>query len=570
MINKTIKLLLLTKNSSLAKRISASLSYAQIRVFNVTWGQEKEQILKLVNRTAFDIILLDLSVAKNEFTDIVKQLLHYSPRSIIILLCNDNDRPIAMQAMTQGATDVIDKNRLGQNWLMKVLGYNLVRAQAFKLHNDSTKTLREICFTSQLGIMVSDLFGNIIYTNPAFNGITGYCVDQCKGHHWTSQIPYDDRARLIREWQDAQKDNQIVCSDVSLIHQNTYTFQIRVIATPIEKQKKLYGYIVTIEDLTERDDKAKFASFTKDGLDLLPATTAQLTLEAMSDAILSSDIDNKLLYMNKAAATLTGWNHHEAVGKFLSDIFKIKASTTTPSAETYFLQRQQQNIDCILVRKDGVDVPIEKSTRPIINEFGQKIGAVIIFRDITKSKLTAIKMTHLAQHDPLTGLPNRLLFQERLNQAIVLAKRHNKRLAVLYLDIDLFKQVNDLQGHEIGDKLLCSVANRITDAIRLSDTVCRQGGDEFLILLSEIGHAKDAATFSNKLLNSLISPHHIKGKKISIHMSIGIRIFYHDDEAKEHHGSEGELSDILIDNADQAMYQAKSHGHDGYKVFKTR
>lgn len=567
-MNKTIKVLLLADNSSLAKRISKSLYFPLTQVFKLVWVQEKRKTIELINNISIDIILLDLSVTTDKSADFVRQLLHLSPRVIIILLGSDNDRAITMQAISQGAYDVIDKNSLGQNWFMQVLGYNLLRAQAFQLQIVRTKKLHEIFNSSRLGIMISDLFGNIIYSNPAFGSITGYSADHPLGFHWTAKVYYDDRMRLLREWQDAQKDNQIICSDVCLLNQHNQLCDIRIIGAPIDKLEKSYGYVITIEDITERNNKTELNGSVKHSLNLLPATTAQLTLEAMSDAILSLSIDNKVLYMNKAASILTGWNHHEVVGKLLSDIFKVKESATAEFADSFLLQ--QRTIDCVLVRKDNVEVPIEKSARNILNERGHSIGSVLIFRDITQSQLKAIKMAHLAQHDPLTGLPNRLLFQERLNQAIVLAKRHNKQLAVLYLDIDLFKEVNDLHGHELGDKLLCSIANRMTDVVRLSDTVCRQGGDEFLILLSEIEHTNDAVTFSIKLLHSLINPHHINDKKILVHMSIGIRIFPHKGEIFARKIGEGELSDILIDNADNAMYQAKSRGHDIFQVFKKK
>tara|TARA_R110000737_G_scaffold56052_2_gene80001 strand:- start:257 stop:1885 length:1629 start_codon:yes stop_codon:yes gene_type:complete len=541
-----------------------------MRVFKVTWVKETGTALELINNLSIDIILIDLSVTNDKSTVFVQQILQNSPTAFIILLGSTNNRAIAMQTIAQGAYDVIDKQCLGKNWLVRILGYNLLRAEDFKFKQGSTKTLYRICNTSRLGIMVSDLFGSIIYTNGTFNRITGYSAAKPLRHHWTARIGYEDRMRLLREWQDAQKDDQFICSDVCLLHQYKQECEIRITGTPIDKLEKSYGYIVTVEGLTEQVNKAKLMSpFTKNKAKFLPATTAQLTLDAMSDAILSTDINSKVLYMNHAASLLTVWEHHEAVGCLLTDIFNIKESATAGSADSTLSQSQRYEltIDCILIRKDGVELQIEESARSIVNELGQNIGAVFIFRDVTQSQLNVLKMTHLAQHDPLTELPNRLLFEERLNQAIVLAKRHNKKLAVLYLDIDLFKEINDLHGHELGDKLLCSVAKRMTDAVRLSDTVCRQGGDEFLILLSEIEHTNDAATFCRKLLHSLIEPHQIKDKKISLQMSIGICIFPHDGEINDHKDSEEKLSDVLIDHADKAMYQAKLRGHDGYQFF---
>ncbi|WP_426370310.1 diguanylate cyclase domain-containing protein [Pseudocolwellia sp. HL-MZ7] len=569
MINKTIKVLLLADNSSLEKRIDASLFYAQTHVFNVINVTQKEKALELIKNTSIDVCLLDLSVTHHQSAEYVYQLQYYSPRTIVILLSSGNNTDIVKQALNQGAYEFINKYSLGQHWLIQMLAFSLLQPQVSKLKKISRKNLYDICNHSMLGIMVSDLFGNITYTNQAFNDVTQYSATKPVGYHWTSHIHKGDKSRLLEDIQEGQKNNKIVCSDVCMNHQNKQKFKIRITGTPIEKNKDPYGYIITVEDLTAPHNKTQQISLTHQvSIDFLPATTAQLTLDAMSDSILSADINNNVLYLNKAASTLTGWDCHEAVGLLLTDIFKIKETALVGSDESIIIRSQRENrpFDCTLLRKDGAEIEIEESARSIVNEVGKNIGAVFIFRDVTQSQLKAIEMTHIAQHDPLTGLPNRLLFKERLNQAIMLAKRHKKLLAILYLDIDLFKDVNDKYGHELGDKLLCSVASRISDSVRLSDTVCRQGGDEFLILLSEIEHPNDAVIFTTKLLHSLINPHQLNGKNISVHISIGIRIFPDHIDIDEQE-TEGELSDALIDDADKAMYQAKLRGHDGYQVF---
>jgi diguanylate cyclase (GGDEF)-like protein len=186
------------------------------------------------------------------------------------------------------------------------------------------------------------------------------------------------------------------------------------------------------------------------------------------------------------------------------------------------------------------------------------VGAVIVFRDVSAARALSQEMIHLAQHDGLTGLPNRVLFSDRLTEAIAMAKRHGRRLAVLFVDIDRFKNVNDSLGHIIGDRILKSVSTRLANCVRDSDTVCRQGGDEFVILLSEIARPIDAAGSAEKVLRALEIPQQIDGFDVRISASIGIATFPEDGKnAKE-----------LIGSADFAMYHAKENGRNNYQFFK--
>jgi len=167
-------------------------------------------------------------------------------------------------------------------------------------------------------------------------------------------------------------------------------------------------------------------------------------------------------------------------------------------------------------------------------------------------------MAHSAQHDFLTGLPNRMLLNDRVSQAMALARRHIKKVAILFLDLDGFKHINDSLGHAIGDKLLQSVAKRLVDCVRGSDTVSRQGGDEFVILLSEVERSEDAALKAGRMLQAVAAPHSIDHHDLHVTTSIGVSV-YPDD---------GLDSETLIKNADTAMYQAKENGRQSYQFFK--
>jgi len=290
---------------------------------------------------------------------------------------------------------------------------------------------------------------------------------------------------------------------------------------------------------------------------------AQVTLNSIGDAVLSTDMAGNVTYLNVVAEAMTGWPSGEAVGRPLADVFHIiDGATHLPAPNPTLLAIQQDRAvglaaNCILVRRDGHESAIEDSAAPIHDRDGHVSGAVIVFHDVSMARAMVLEMSHLAQHDVLTDLPNRLLLNDRITQAISLARRNQHQVGVLFLDLDGFKRINDSLGHAIGDKLLQSVAARISGCVRKSDTVSRQGGDEFVILLSEITHATDAAISAEKIITELKQIHGIGEHTLHVAASVGISTF----------PETGEDADTLIKNADTAMYYAKENGRDNYQFF---
>ena len=291
---------------------------------------------------------------------------------------------------------------------------------------------------------------------------------------------------------------------------------------------------------------------------------AQVTLNSIGDAVISADIAGNVTYLNLVAERMTGWSREEAAGRPLADVIQIVDGVTRKPARSpiELAMRRNQPVglsaNCVLIRRDGFELPIEDSAAPIRDRGGLVIGAVMVFHDVSEARAMVLKMSHLAQHDFLTDLPNRVLLNDRLTQAISLARRHRKQLAVLFLDLDLFKNINDSLGHLIGDKLLQSVADRLMTCVRSSDTVSRQGGDEFVVLLSDIEHSEDAARRAENIISVLADHHSVAGHDLNITMSIGISVY----------PSDGEDAETLIKNADAAMYHAKQNGRDNYQFFK--
>src|SRR5580700_9379016 len=291
---------------------------------------------------------------------------------------------------------------------------------------------------------------------------------------------------------------------------------------------------------------------------------AVVTLNSIGDAVLCTDISGNITYLNLFAETMTGWPREEAIGKPLAEVFRIIDGPTRKTAQDPMEMAVQQNrtlgltVNCVLIRRDGYESAIEDSAAPIHDRSGRVTGAVIVFHDVSAARAMAIQMTHTAHHDVVTSLPNRLLLNDRVTQSISLALRQSRPFAVLFLDLDHFKTVNDSLGHAGGDELLRSVSKRLLSCVRGSDTVSRQGGDEFAILLPEITHAEDAATCAAKILIALNAPYIIGARSVHVGASIGISLYPRD----------GADSETLPKSADMAMYHAKERGRGNFQFFE--
>ncbi len=291
---------------------------------------------------------------------------------------------------------------------------------------------------------------------------------------------------------------------------------------------------------------------------------AQVTLNSIGDAVMSTNVAGQITYLNVVAERLTGWSKQDAIGHPLAEVFHIVDGTTREVARDpmafAILENHAVSLtpNCVLLRKGGGEAAIEDSAAPIHDRRGVVTGAVMVFHDVSTTREMALKLAYAAQHDSLTDLPNRLLFDDRLTEALRLAQRHHRRLAVLFLDIDRFKHINDSVGHLIGDRLLQLIAQRVQGCVRTSDTVSRQGGDEFVILLPEVAHPEDAALCADKILRAIRAPCLIDQHDLHVTASIGI-VTYPED---------GNDCLTLMKYADFAMYHAKDGGRDNRQFFK--
>src|SRR5487761_996199 len=295
--------------------------------------------------------------------------------------------------------------------------------------------------------------------------------------------------------------------------------------------------------------------------------SANVTLDLIGEAVLRTDIHGTVTYLNRVAEKMTGWSREEALGRPVADVLQIVdgvgGGAVRNAVEIVIQGDKRASVtanctNCILVRRDGFEFGIESRVAPIHGRDGNVTGAVVAFHDVSEARARSLEMSHLAQHDFLTDLPNRMLFNDRLTQAISLAVRQGRQLALMFVDLDHFKKINDSLGHGVGDKLLQSVAGRLVACVRRTDTVSRLGGDEFVILLSQVEHAEDAAFSARKILRALAAPHLIDNRSLDINVSIGVSTY----------PADGPDAESLMNKADTAMYEAKQLGRNNYQFFR--
>jgi len=297
--------------------------------------------------------------------------------------------------------------------------------------------------------------------------------------------------------------------------------------------------------------------------------SARKMLDAIEEAVLRTDVHGNVKYMNRAGEAVTGWKREEAYGRPVAEVLKlVERGRATEAGEIVPVTAKQEAkvvlemaetcINCVLVRRDGRELGVDCKVTLVRDEDENVTGRVVAFRDVSMARATAVQMSHLAQHDPLTNLPNRVLFNDRLTQAISLAEREGTQLAVMFIDIDHFKKINDSLGHEVGDQILESIAGRLLACVRRSDTVSRLGGDEFVILLSQMENAADASYNARKILRAFARPHVIDNRNLDVGASIGVSTYPED----------GLNAESLMIRADNAMYEAKQEGRNCYRFFR--
>ncbi|MBW0147335.1 diguanylate cyclase domain-containing protein [Marinobacter arenosus] len=291
---------------------------------------------------------------------------------------------------------------------------------------------------------------------------------------------------------------------------------------------------------------------------------AYAMLDFVGDGVMATDTCANITYMNTAAETLTGFSRQEALGRPLEEVFRV-IDVTTRMTRANLAQHVLEigtpvelHNSALLKARDGRELAIEDAASPLRNAKGEITGALVKFHDSRYSAETTARMAYMAQHDSLTGLLNRYAFEERFKQAAALAQRHEKKMVMLFIDLNNFKEVNDTLGHAVGDEILQALGLRLLGCVRATDHVCRHGGDEFVLLLSDLAEHEQAFAVVDKVRESAAELLRQQGHWETLTVSVGISLFPND----------GETLEALLPHADAAMYRVKTDAKRGLPDLK--
>lgn len=421
------------------------------------------------------------------------------------------------------------------------------RSSAQAMHQrliERERLLRVIFEDSNLGIALFDVDGRLEHANPHLARLFDSQVAALIG------LAYLDLVHPLERAAAAAGTHKILSGELDAIQlERRYISQkkrafwgqmnCRVMR---DELNQVAGIVVVIEDISARrltDNKLRLAI---------------QVFNNSHEGIMISDCQNRIVSVNPAFSQITGYSEAEVIGRNIS---LLASDRHDPAFHRHIYDQiqAQGHWDGEIWNKDrgGRVHPEWMSVSASRNESGEITHYISIFSDITERQQREQHIRHLAQYDFLTNLPNRALLLDRLQQELVSAQRHQKQFAVMFIDLDNFKPINDRYGHAVGDALLCEVACRLKAHVRANDTVARQGGDEFIILITDLEDTEQMQQLADKLRAIIAQPYSLQGHEVAITLSIGVAIY-------PEHGTD---IDTLIHNADSAMYRAKANGRNG-------
>jgi diguanylate cyclase (GGDEF)-like protein/PAS domain S-box-containing protein len=496
-----------------------------------------------------DLVLLDLIMpGKDGFTTCRElRLLSGGEFTPILLVTGQDDTESIHHAFEAGATDFIAKP-VNHELLIHRISYILRASRNMKKLMDSEARLDAAQHIAHLGswelnpadgsFRGSDALLKLLGRegNLAFSSFEGFVDCICQ----------PDRELVVTAFARACRDKSPCCLEFRILHTDGSVHMVRMQGkAELTTSGKLHRLVGTLQDITDMRHVEDRLSMLKEAVDCLPI------------GITIIDVNGEIIYLNPAEAAMHGYSNKELLGTEARRLGKKQNSRhLTPEQLSRLGIWRRESVN---VRKNGEEFPVQLTSIAVKDPAGRCLGVVTACEDISNWKEAEKKLNLLAYYDSLTGLPNRGMFHDRLHHALAMAQRESHQLALLFIDLDNFKDVNDTRGHDFGDSLLQEVARKLTAIMRESDTLARLGGDEFVVILSSVTDQETTAAAAHRIMNTFEQPFLVAGEQTYCDASIGIALY----------PSDGQDEGSLIKCADTAMYQAKEHGRSQFRFFSS-
>jgi diguanylate cyclase (GGDEF)-like protein/PAS domain S-box-containing protein len=434
-------------------------------------------------------------------------------------------------------------------------------SRARRMVSDATDTLRKseawfqaIVQNSNDIVFVVDEVGTVRFASPAFEWVLGFPSEIALDKHITEFVHPDDRAGAVAAFTEFAEGTLREPVRARVVRIDGSWLEIEAVATNMVDDPVLAGHVITVRDVTERREAALALAEAQERF--------RTAFEQAPIGMALTSLDGQVMRANHELGRILGIDSEDLVGRSIGQ-FTHPDDVEVTNAELSRLRNgdnDRYRIEKRYLHREGRVVWASVSVSLVRDANGMPLYTVGQIEDITERKAIAERLEHAAIHDPLTGLPNRVLFMDRLEHALAVSTRRRRRVAVVFLDLDRFKFVNDSLGHAAGDRLIVAVADRLRSALRPSDTVARFGGDEFVVLCDDVVGEDAVLDITARMAAAVARPVLLPEGEVFVTASLGVAVS----------GRVGDSAESLLRDADTAMYRAKDQGRARTEVFDER
>lgn len=545
------KILLVDDQASVIHQLNSILS----DLGEIHFATNGVAALEMVQRHRPDLILLDIEMPSLDGYDVCRAIKAMDDLAdiSIIFITGHTDPAAEIMALELGGIDFIPKPIVPEVARARVKNHLALARQRQQLQRAAGE-LRFLVSSLPVFVAYWDEQLNNLFCNDYRGVWFGIDATQMKGMT-LQQVVGDEIYQQVYQALRQSVSRDIPPFDISFVATDgRYVFGQVALARRVSESGSS-GHLLVITDISERKRAERRLEEEKERI--------RITLNSIGDAVIATDTLGRITLLNPVAEDLTGWRASDAIGKPIEAVMQLtEGEAGRPIQNPIRLALKEERtvgmaLNTFLAKGANKSIGVEDSAAPIVDQDGNVTGAIIVFHDVSEARAMATKMTHLAQHDPLTNLPNRILLYDRIQQALNNSRRDARTVALFLLDIDHFKAVNDVYGHLVGDTLIQQIAQALSAEVRDCDTLCRQGGDEFIFLFPLIESENHAAQVAERLLRVFDQAWSVDENTFRLTASLGISLFPDDADDVE----------SLYRHADAAMYSAKSAGRNRFHYY---